>query len=147
MNVQKDQKALFAHPPASQAGLLYAIFERGPVWCARQVAFPRFFVLPCALIFFLARTYWAFASRAVIFYSATQDLPAVRCLTPPSHVSTFGYLTTDHAGASLAAASAGVDLLLGSDKPDGPSLQPARTPSTTSGERITVQRKVGAKMN
>jgi hypothetical protein len=50
-----------------------------------------------------------------------------------------GHLTTDHMGSSVAAATVDVDLLLGSDKEDGPFPQLYWVPSTTV--EITMQQK------
>ena len=66
------------------------------------------------------------------------DLPSVQRLAPPSHVTTGSLTTSDDTEASVAA-TADVDLLLGSaDESDVPYMQPApapapapdRTPST-----------------
>ena len=59
------------------------------------------------------------------------DLPSVQRLAPPSHVTTGPLTTPDDTEASVAA-TADVDLLLGSaDESDVPYLQPAPTPDRT----------------
>ncbi|KAH9069780.1 hypothetical protein EDB83DRAFT_2518120 [Lactarius deliciosus] len=58
-------------------------------------------------------------------------LPTVRRLAQSTHIPSE-LLTTDDAEASVAAAAADVDILLGStDESDDPFLLPDRTPSTT----------------
>ena len=59
------------------------------------------------------------------------DLPSVQRLAPPSHVTTGPLTTPDDTEASVAA-TADVDLLLGSaDESDVPYLQPAPVPDQT----------------